>query len=341
MSAPRSEGSVLDTLQGSDRRAGRGTRLTAALADVGLDIRDETAPLEAVILGSAHDCGEPTRHNLTDSAYCASGQAPMEKDLVAEVEGFRSVLSDLGVQVVHPGNLPGTQQVFARDLAFVIGEKFFWGNLKRADRRAEREELRRTLAVLAPDLIAVEPPAHMLLEGGDIVLLDGKVFVGVGCTPGRRRTDPEAVGFLQSHLPDWEVIPLRTRASDEPGSGDDPRKHVLHLDCAFQPLGSGHAVIFEDGFSERPDAIFDSVGAGSLIKVSGEEMFQLGVNILSVSPDTVISTPGATRLNHQLREVGLTVLEVPYREVTKQGGAFRCSTLPLRRRYRDDKPPTA
>jgi N-dimethylarginine dimethylaminohydrolase len=298
-----------------------------------LDVRDETAPLETVILGIGRDCGGPRRQNLTDARYHAAGKAPNEEALVSQVDNLGAALTEHGVRVIRPANLPKTEQIFARDLAFVVGGKLFWGNLKRPDRKREQESLRRLLAEVVPDVVGIEPPEGVLLEGGDVVLLNEKVFVGVGRTPGRRRTDTEAVPFLQRHLPEWEVIGIETRASDDPDSGDDPYQCILHLDCAFQPLGSGHAVIFEDGFTRRPEAIIDIVGQTNLISVSGDEMFRLWPNVLSMRPDTVVSSPSAARLNDLLRRIGLKVLEVPYDEVAKQGGSFRCSALPLCRKY--------
>ena len=53
-------------------------------------------------------------------------------------------------------------------------------------------------------------------------------------------------------------------------------------------------------------------------------------NIFSISPDVVVSDKAFTRMNNHLRnEWGITVEEIPYREISKMGGLLRCSTLPL------------
>jgi len=52
-------------------------------------------------------------------------------------------------------------------------------------------------------------------------------------------------------------------------------------------------------------------------------------NVFSISEDIVISEKNFKRLNNWLRQRGFTVEEVPYAEVSKQGGLLRCSTLPL------------
>ena len=54
-------------------------------------------------------------------------------------------------------------------------------------------------------------------------------------------------------------------------------------------------------------------------------------NIFSISEDVIISETGFSRLNNQLRKRGFFVEEVPYSEIGKMSGLFRCSTLPLLR----------
>ena len=59
-------------------------------------------------------------------------------------------------------------------------------------------------------------------------------------------------------------------------------------------------------------------------------MFEMNPNIFSISEEIVVSDSSFTRLNNHLRnEWGITVEEIPYREISKMGGLLRCSTLPL------------
>ena len=54
-------------------------------------------------------------------------------------------------------------------------------------------------------------------------------------------------------------------------------------------------------------------------------------NFFSISEDIVISEKGFSKVNQWLRSFGITVEEIDYREISKQGGLLRCSTLPLER----------
>jgi N-dimethylarginine dimethylaminohydrolase len=61
-------------------------------------------------------------------------------------------------------------------------------------------------------------------------------------------------------------------------------------------------------------------------------MFEMQSNLLSIRPDLVISEPSFTAINKWLTMKGIEVVTVPYDQISKQGGLFRCTTLPLTRR---------
>ena len=63
-----------------------------------------------------------------------------------------------------------------------------------------------------------------------------------------------------------------------------------------------------------------------------QSMFEMQSNLLSVRPDLVISDPSFTTVNKWLNTKGIQIVTVPYDEISKQGGLFRCSTLPLIRK---------
>ena len=68
-----------------------------------------------------------------------------------------------------------------------------------------------------------------------------------------------------------------------------------------------------------------------MIKINKEEMYQGFSNIFSINEETVISDSTFVRLNSILVNQGINVEKVYYREISKFGGLFRCSTLPLNR----------
>ncbi len=289
-----------------------------------LGVYDETAPLRAVIVGVGTDISRK-RHliNPREAEAVAAGTFPTQDALRRQVQGLAETLSSHGVDVYHPHNIPDSDQIFTRDVAFVIGERLVRAHMAKPSRRDEYAQLDRVTARIDPACI-IEPPSDVVIEGGDVVLGNalstGRLFVGLG-----ERTNGAGVDFLRREFPTWETIPLPLVVTD------DAHTNVLHLDCAFQPVGAEHAILYEAGFRSRPEALLDLYPDANLIRVSGEEMYYLNPNVFSLSPEVVVSEPGFARLNDKLRRAGLTVVETPYAEVAKLGGLFRCSTLPLRR----------
>jgi N-dimethylarginine dimethylaminohydrolase len=109
------------------------------------------------------------------------------------------------------------------------------------------------------------------------------------------------------------------------------RDNALHLDCCFQPLGRGKAIIHKDGFLVEAEYewLLNFFGKENCFHITKEEMYDMNSNVFSISPDVVISEKNFTRLNTWLRSQGFTVEEVPYAEISKQEGLLRCTTMPL------------
>ena len=60
----------------------------------------------------------------------------MESDCKSEIKNFNEVLVKNGVKVLRPKNIDGLNQIFTRDIGFVIENKFFISiQLNREERR--------------------------------------------------------------------------------------------------------------------------------------------------------------------------------------------------------------
>ncbi|MDX1629731.1 MAG: arginine deiminase family protein, partial [Fulvivirga sp.] len=129
-------------------------------------------------------------------------------------------------------------------------------------------------------------------------------------------------------FPDKKVKAFELKMSDE-----DAMENALHLDCCFQPVGKDKAIIHKEGFKNEEDYQFlvDFFGRENVFDITKKEMYDMNSNIFSITPDVVVSDERFTRLNKQLREWGMTVEEIPYKETAKMEGLLRCSTLPLKR----------
>ncbi|MCA9979758.1 MAG: hypothetical protein KDD89_02960, partial [Anaerolineales bacterium] len=220
------------------------------------------------------------------------------------------------VQVLRPEPLEGVpDQLMTRDIGVVIGQTFVVTRMANRSRQREWHGVEHVLAQL-PHGRVIHAPADIILEGGDIIVDNGHIFVGLS-----QRTNAAGAAWLAEQFPAYTVVPLPLK----PVSAGE---NVLHLDCAFVPVGRGLALIYEDGFQEIPAVLRDLY---QFISVTRAEQDELGTNVLSISPTQVISRAAATRINAAMQAQGLTVYALPFDEAPKTGGSFRCCSLPLQR----------
>ncbi len=301
-----------------------------------LNIKNETSRLLAVVLGQP---GSPGKTPLPENTYdpksyesVRKGIYPSEENIYREMTAFEKVLQRYGVQVFRPWTLENCNQVFARDVAFVIDDKIINCNII-PDREDEKEAYEVVYDQISYNKI-FNLPERAHVEGGDVVLYDDMVFIGLytgSDYPNLRsaRTNLYAFHFLKEIFPEKIFIPLELIKHDT-----NPRKSVLHLDCTFMPVGKNKAIIYKNGFKIEKDfgLIQEIFGKKNLFEITEEEMYFMNTNIFSISPEVVVSEQNFHRLNNHLEhEWGMNVEKVPYYEISKMGGLLRCSTLPLLR----------
>ena len=301
-----------------------------------LNIKNETAQLEAVVLGIGLDFGgEPSLKNAYDpksKEHISNGTFPLENDLIREMDAFQIILEKYNIQVFRPENISKLNQVFCRDIAFVIDDFFVIPNIIKT-RSKEFEAISFLLDQIQSSQI-IKMPSDAHVEGGDVMPLNDFIFVGVSNKEDFEkytvaRTNYKGVAFLQKTFPNRTVVSFELNKSDS-----EPRDNALHLDCCFQPIGMGQALIYPGGFKYEDDVQFlvDYFGEENMVRMSRDEMFNMSCNVFSISPKVIVSEKGFTRLNAVLRERGFIVEEVSYSEISKMEGLLRCSTLPLIRK---------
>lgn len=298
-----------------------------------LNVRDETSPLKAVVLGIANSPGPiPKPEEAYDPKsleHILAGTYPREEDMIGEMEAFNSVLRKHGVKVFRPELLENCNQIFSRDIAFVIEDKLIKANIL-PEREKEFEAIIHVLDVIDPNKILI-PPEPVHIEGGDV--MPWKDYIFVGTYRGEdysdyitARTNIEAVAYLKEAFPHKKIKSFDLRKSNT-----DPRQNALHLDCCFQPIGKDKAILHKNGFlvEEEYEWLLNYFGKDRVFEIDSDEMYQMFSNVFSISPEVIVSERSFTRLNNWLREQGFMVEEVPYQEIGKQEGLLRCSTLPL------------
>ncbi|MBO0321758.1 amidinotransferase [Muricauda sp. CAU 1633] len=298
-----------------------------------LNIVDETSPLKAVILGTAHSCGPiPSPEEAYDPKsleHILAGTYPTEADMVKEMNAFAQVFQKYGVKVYRPEVLENCNQIFSRDIAFVIEDKLFHANIL-PDREREFVAIHEVLDEIDPNNI-IRPPEEVHIEGGDVMPWNDYIFIGTYTGSDypdfiTARTNKEAVEYIRKMFPHKTVKSFELRKSNT-----DAKENALHLDCCFQPVGKDKAILHKNGFlvEEEYQWLVDYFGKDNVFEITKDEMYQMFSNVFSISPEVVVSEKNFIRLNNWLRDQGFTVEEIPYAEIAKQEGLLRCSTMPL------------
>jgi N-dimethylarginine dimethylaminohydrolase len=298
-----------------------------------LNINNETSKLRVVVLGSATSNGPtPKAEEVYDPKsleHILAGTYPVESDMVLEMEAFNQVFKKYGVTVFRPEPIDNYNQIFARDIGFVIGDIFVKSNIL-PERERELDAIQYIIDQIDPSKV-VRPPEEAHIEGGDVMLWNDYIFIGTYKGSDYKdyitaRTNKEGVQYIKDLFPHKKV-----KEFDLIKSKIEARDNALHLDCCFQPVGENKGIIYKRGFREEGDYQFlvGLFGRENLFHITREEMYNMCSNVFSIDTNVVVSEKHFTRLNTWLRANGFVVEEIPYAEIAKQEGLLRCSTLPL------------
>lgn len=298
-----------------------------------LNVKNETGKLKAVILGRADNNGTTPRpeeaYDPKSLEHILAGTYPIEVDMMEEISTFENVLIKHKVEVLRPRLISNLNQIFTRDIGFVIEDKFIKSNIL-PDRADEWNAIDYVVSQIDKDKFIV-PPAEVHIEGGDVIVWNNYIFIGTYygvdySDINTARTNRFGVDFVKELFPHEIVIDC-----DLIKSMTNPRANALHLDCCFQPIGLDKGVIFKGGFRNPNDyhRIVEIFGEENLFHIDANGMYEMNSNVFSISPKIIVSEQRFERLNTWLEEQGFTVEKIPYHEIGKQEGLLRCSTLPL------------
>ena len=298
-----------------------------------LNVNNETSKLLAVVLGTAksngsapklEECYDPkSRENILANTY------PLEKDMKTELRQLEEVLAKHNVKVYRPKVINNYNQIFSRDIGFVIEDFFIVANIL-PDRSREISAISNVINLISKERI-INLPQECHVEGGDVILHNDYIFIGTygGIDYSNfktARTNYKAIEFLKEKFPAKKIISFELIKSDL-----EPTKNALHLDCCLQPVGNNKLVACPDAFLKRDqyDWLINHFGKENILEISLNEMSEMHCNFFSIDTNIVVSEKSFTKLNNWLRNFDIIVEEINYKEISKQGGLLRCSTLPL------------
>jgi N-dimethylarginine dimethylaminohydrolase len=206
-------------------------------------------------------------------------------------------------------------QVFARDSSVMTPSGAVVTQLKQQWRRGEYAPVIRFYQDAAI-------PIHRMvtagaLEGGDVTIVEpGVMLIG----NGEERTEIQAARQLAGWLEadGWEV-----RIEPIPGQ-------FVHIDVLVSILAPKLAAVCVEAASGGFVGWLRDKGF-EILEVSVADAFNLGVNAMSLGAERVISTAESTRLNEQMRSLGLEVFDPDLSMFTRGGGGAHCLAQALRR----------
>lgn len=300
-----------------------------------LHVVNEWDALGTVVVGTASSMGgTPTiaeSYDPKSKEHILAGTFPTEADCQRELDDLASLLELHDVKVLRPKTLADVNQLFARDVGAVMDDRLVATRMIE-DRVDEWEGIAPLLSGISPSQI-LHPPAGVRIEGGDVMPMNGELWVGYSApedfaTYTTSRTNEAALDWLSDQFPDWNVRGFQLAKSDK-----DPRANALHLDCCLSVLSGGHALVHLDGLKLAKDRTFiETRFEGQMHLADAQAMYDMQCNLISFTPQDVVSCPSFEGVNKQLEAWGYRVHTTPMKETAKMEGLLRCVTMPLCRK---------
>ena len=211
---------------------------------------------------------------------------------------YRQLLASLGLEVLRiPADEAYPDCVFIEDTAIVFDDIAVITRPGAPSRRGETRAVVEVLERYRP-LVHIEAPAT--IDGGDVLVLDDRIFVGMS-----DRTNESALAQLRYHTR-REVIPVNVHGA-------------LHLKTAVTRVSRDALLVNREWVDVAPFAGWTLIDA--------EEPF--GANALLIG-ETVIYPEAYVRTRERLVERAIDVRTVDASELAKAEGGVTCCCIILR-----------
>lgn len=220
--------------------------------------------------------------------------------LLKQHAAYVATLKELGLEITHLDPLPGHPDAyFVEDAALMFPELAVITRPGAAPRLAEAEAMAPTVGQFRSTHRLVAPGT---LDGGDVLLVEKTVFVGLSS-----RTNAEGASQLASILAPhgYRVVTIPVPAG-------------LHFKSSVTWAG-GNTLVVTSVFAERPE--FQSY---TLVVVPDEEAY--AGNVLHIN-GTVLMPKGFPRTQALVEAKGFKVRTLDQSEVEKMDGALTCMSL--------------
>jgi dimethylargininase len=232
----------------------------------------------------------------------AWAEPPSHARMLAQHQAYAEALRDAGLSVqVLPALADYPDAHFVEDVAVVVPELAVITRPGADARRGETDHIAPALAAHRR-VVCLEAPAT--LDGGDVLVVGRRVFVGLSA-----RTNAAGVAGLRDQL-----APLGYTVCAIPVAAG------LHLKSSVNLIGND-LLIATGAFVGQ--ASFEGL---EMIEVSEHEAY--GANALRIN-ERLLVAQGFPALTSRLRARGFEVIALDMREVEKMDGGLTCLSLRL------------
>jgi len=237
-----------------------------------------------------------------DQAIVSAGGRPPDVTLAKEQHAaYSGALRDAGYEIeVVPTDDAYPDCVFIEDTAVVLGSVVLATRPGARERRGEVEPVVERLRERLP-VFSIEAPGT--LDGGDVMILGGTVFVGRS-----RRSNEEGIAQLRDTA-DSQGMSLVTVPVDG----------VLHLKSAVLPVDDGTVVV-------TPGTVDESLLAGLRI-VHEMPHERHSFSALPLRNGTLLVTSSAPDTTAALTRLGITTVPIDVSEIQAADGGLTCMSI--------------
>jgi dimethylargininase len=228
-------------------------------------------------------------------------RVPIDVEIArAQHQGYIRALASLECQIIKLPEEPDMpDSVFVEDMAIVLPELAVITRPGAESRRVESESITRALAPFRALVHITEPGT---IDGGDVLILGRKVYVGLST-----RSNTEAILQLQELLDNYGYMVTGVELHD-----------CLHLKSAVTHVGDQKLLINKKWVDNSHFTDFE------LIEVDPSEPY--AANCLPIG-NSVIFPSSFPKTYEKLEYHGFKVIPVDVSELAKAEGAVTCCSL--------------
>ncbi len=280
------------------------------------------------------------------------------KDDARRIGDEKAILLNWTLSLRH--QLPSGNIFYGRDQSNVLGDVMMFSSMRWPIRKPEVGLWKMALETLTNGNSVAQPHGrnNVYLEGGDGIMIDGNVFLGVGGRtnfPGAVETFRAVEKYLSENGKEMLLVVNneQERATYHQRHPKDEQK-AMHLDTFAMPFGTGNKIIcsVEDALTRHMYKIHRG-GDNNRIMISPqevnfldymekagidicpipkEEQLRYATNFLNLNETTVMVpfSDNTETMAHFIR-YGMTVLPIEIYALSGGYGAIHCMTAALKR----------